>query len=96
MKKLLQEVIELERKVDKLYENTEVYGSIKKTVLKKFKEKKSKDRQDKFTRSRLELFNIGTYILEGIKKKKIKDKDVKELVNSIGFAIYEVGNDKSL
>ena len=96
MKSLLQEVVELERKVDKLYlrENTELFNTITKVLKSKFKDKKVRDRQDKFTRSRLELFNAGTRILEY--KKKVKDKDVKEILDTIGFSIYEVANDKSL
>lgn len=96
MKKLLQEIVELENKVDKLYlvENTELFNSIIKTLRDEMVNKKKETRQDKFTRSRLELFNAGTKILE--MKKKIKDKDVKKFLDTIGFAIYEVANDKSL
>lgn len=96
MKKLLQEVVELERKVDKLYllEDSELFNSIINKLKKQMVDKKKKDRPDKFTRGRLELFNAGTRILEY--KKKIKDKDVKKFLDTLGLAIYDVANDKSL
>ena len=96
MKELLQEVVELERKVDKLYliESTVLFNNIIKSLMGTMKDKKKSSRKDKFTRSRLELFNAGTKILE--MKKKFKDKDVKKILDTIGFAIYEVANDESL
>lgn len=69
-----------------------VFSSIKAAAIRIMKEKLKAERSDKLTRSRLQLFNVGTKIWDF--KKKVKDKQVKDLLDQIVHAFHIVANDK--
>jgi len=88
----LTELTEIEEKLDKVLNEDQnaILTSLDRQLTYIMRKKKNAEREDKFLRSANQLFNAGSAIMN--LSKKFSDKDVKGIINMVGMAMYEVGN----